>query len=93
MTGPAQPAMMKTINICLADNESGGGMAGIRRAAAPRSLIKKTLLTSKSLKLAAWVSLFPSHKHTYTHMGQRNTQSNALDRNKRNLVKCPKRKV
>lgn len=66
MTGPAQPAMMKTINICLADNESGGGMAGIRRAVAPRSLIKNTLLTSKSLKLTAWVSLFPSHKHTYT---------------------------
>lgn len=75
MTGPAQPAMMKTINICLADNESGGGMAGIRRAVAPRSLIKNTLLTSKSLKLTAWVSLFPSHKHLNTHTQDRETPS------------------
>lgn len=42
-------------------------MAGICRAVAPRSLIKNTLLTSKSLKLTAWVSLFPSHKHSNTH--------------------------
>jgi len=42
-------------------------MAGIRRAAAPRSLIKNTLLTSKSLKLTAWVSLFPPHNHKHTH--------------------------
>jgi len=42
-------------------------MAGIRRAAAPRSLIKNTLLTSKSLELRAWVSLFPPHNHKHTH--------------------------